>query len=59
MADDTQISTPPIQVCAVCDEFASYRFGPPGAPVQPTDAWFCGEHRQEGERRWAARYGRR
>ena len=44
--------------CAVCGEHASYGFGPPGFPLQPAEAWYCGLHRHEGERAWAARYGR-
>jgi hypothetical protein len=31
-------------------------FGPPGFPLQPAEAWYCGTHRHEGERAWAARY---
>ena len=36
-------------------EGAAYGFGPPGFPLQPAEAWYCGSHRVEGERRWAAR----
>jgi hypothetical protein len=42
--------------CAVCGEGASYGFGAPGFPLQPAEAWYCGAHRGEGERTWAARY---
>jgi hypothetical protein len=42
--------------CAVCSERAAYGFGPPGSPVQAADGWYCAAHREEGERRWAARY---
>ena len=42
--------------CAVCGESAPYGFGPPGFPLQPAEAWYCGAHREEGERVWAARY---
>jgi len=31
-------------------------FGPPGFLLQPADAWFCGPHRQDGERLSVARY---
>jgi hypothetical protein len=42
--------------CAICGAVhASFGFGPPG--VLPADAWYCTEHRQDGERAWAARYG--
>jgi hypothetical protein len=40
----------------VCGEDAAYGFGPPGFPLQPAEAWYCGAHRAEGERAWAARY---
>jgi hypothetical protein len=40
----------------VCGEGAPYGFGPPGFPLQPAEAWYCGTHREEGERVWAARY---
>jgi len=47
-----------IRRCAVCGAtHASFGFGPPG--VLPADAWYCSEHRQDGERAWAARYGTR
>jgi hypothetical protein len=42
--------------CAVCGKLAPYRFGPSGFPLQPAEAWYCGTHRDEGERLWAARY---
>ena len=42
--------------CKVCGAaHASFGFGPPG--VLPADAWYCSEHREDGERTWAARYG--
>jgi hypothetical protein len=40
----------------MCGETAPYGFGPPGFPLQPAEAWYCGSHREEGERVWAARY---
>ena len=40
--------------CAICAAaHASFGFGPPG--VLPADAWYCSEHREDGERAWAAR----
>ena len=42
--------------CAVCGEHALHGFGPPGFPLQPAEAWYCGTHREEGERAWVARY---
>ena len=58
MADDEMphVDPPPeTRRCAVCgSERASFGFGPPG--VSEADAWYCAEHRAEGERRWAARY---
>jgi hypothetical protein len=42
--------------CAVCDEAASYGFGPPGSPEVDADKWYCGAHQREGERLWTARY---
>jgi hypothetical protein len=43
--------------CAVCGvQHAPYGFSPPGFPLQPAEAWYCGTHRQEGERAWAACY---
>src|SRR5215471_11645066 len=48
---------PEIHYCATCGEIASYGFGAPdGGPVQPPEAWYCGQHGHEGERRWAARW---
>ena len=48
------------RLCAICGEpWASYGFSPPGFPLQPAEAWYCGTHRPEGERAWAARYGNR
>jgi hypothetical protein len=40
--------------CAVCGESAPYGFSAPGSPVQPAEDWYCGAHRGEGERLWAA-----
>jgi hypothetical protein len=34
--------------CAMCGEGASYGFGPPGFPLQPAEAWYCGAHREVG-----------
>jgi hypothetical protein len=45
-----------IRRCAVCGERASFGFGPPGATQADAEAWYCGAHREEGERLWAARY---
>jgi hypothetical protein len=42
--------------CTVCGEHASYGFSPLGFPLQPAEAWYCGSHRHQGERAWAARY---
>jgi hypothetical protein len=50
------IDPPAMRRCAVCGEGASYGFGPPGFSLQPAEAWYCGAHRHEGERVWAARY---
>jgi hypothetical protein len=53
------IDPPDIRRCAICgDAGASYGFGPPGNPAPPAEAWYCATHREEGERRWSARYGR-
>lgn len=58
MTDEpTPATGPEIHYCVTCAEPAMFGFGAPGVPVQPTEAWYCGEHRHEGERRWAARYG--
>jgi hypothetical protein len=54
-----EIDSPEPRRCAICGETAPYGFGPPGGPAQPADAWYCGTHRLEGERRWAPRYGTR
>jgi hypothetical protein len=41
--------------CAVCGAVhASFGFGPPGSLA--AELWYCGQHRQDGERAWAARY---
>jgi hypothetical protein len=50
------VDPPGSRRCAVCGEAAPYGFGPPSFPLQPAEAWYCGTHRQEGERAWAARY---
>jgi hypothetical protein len=42
-----------LHVCGVTP--ALFGFGPPG--TLPADAWYCVEHRQEGERAWSERYG--
>lgn len=51
-----QIDPPESRRCAVCGEGAAYGFGAPGSPAQPVEAWYCGSHREEGERVWTARY---
>jgi hypothetical protein len=57
MDEPTPILDPPESYrCTICGEGASYGFGPPGFPLQPAEAWYCGSHREEGERAWAARY---
>jgi hypothetical protein len=60
MDDPTpDIAPPDIRRCAICGEpRASYGFGPPGSPAQAAEAWYCATHREEGDRRWTARYGR-
>ena len=51
------VDPPESRRCAICGETASYYgFSPPGFPLQPAEAWYCGAHRQEGERAWTARY---
>jgi hypothetical protein len=50
------LAPPELHRCAVCGEHGSYGFGSPGFPLQPVEAWYCGTHQEEGERRWAARY---
>lgn len=54
--DDTPYVDPPPEVrhCAICGATAYYGFGPPGA--LPADAWYCGDHLEEGEQTWAKRY---
>ena len=42
--------------CVVCGGRASFGFGPPGNLALDASAWFCGAHREEGERAWTARY---
>jgi hypothetical protein len=56
--DDEPIADvdPPDIRCTVCGKIAPDGFGPPGFPLQPAEAWYCGSHREEGERLWAARY---
>jgi hypothetical protein len=49
---------PVVHLCEICGEFGAFGYGPPGLLLQPAERWFCREHREEGERRWAARYGR-
>ena len=56
MAPD--VDPPESRRCAVCGEYASYGFSPPGFPLQPAEARYCGTHRDHGDQRWAARYGR-
>jgi hypothetical protein len=57
--DEPTPNQPEIHYCATCGEIASYGFAAPGGnPVQPAEVWYCGQHRHEGEQRWAARYGR-
>jgi hypothetical protein len=46
------VDPPSPRRCAVCGEDAAFGFGPPGS----AEAWYCGTHRQDGERAWAARY---
>jgi len=50
------IAPPPTRRCAVCGESASFGFGAPGNPAVDAEAWYCGAHREEGERTWTARY---
>jgi hypothetical protein len=41
--------------CAICGTaHALFGFGPPG--TLSAEAWYCRQHRQDGERAWAARY---
>jgi hypothetical protein len=60
MDEPTPVIDPPeSRRCAICGEpWASYGFAPPGSPPQPADSWYCATHREEGDRRWSARYGR-
>jgi hypothetical protein len=39
--------------CAVCGRYAAFGFGCDFIKREP-GTWYCGEHRIEGERRWAA-----
>jgi hypothetical protein len=58
MDEPTPVLDPPSpRRCAVCGEGAPYGFGPPGFPLQPAEAWYCGQHREEGERARAAYRG--
>jgi hypothetical protein len=51
-----ELDPPEPRRCAICGEpWASYGFAPPGS-TQPAEAWYCGTHRQDGERAWATRY---
>jgi len=52
----TDIDLPESRSCTVCGERASFGFGPPGNPALEAEAWYCGAHREEGERAWTARY---
>jgi hypothetical protein len=45
---------PPPRHCIVCGERAAIGFGSPGSP-QTAEAWYCAQHRHEGERAWATR----
>lgn len=45
-----EMDRPEIRRCAVCGERASFDFGPPGGTALDADAWYCGTHRDEGER---------
>ena len=57
MSDPFPDITPPVvRRCVFCGEVASYGFGPPGSSELDADAWYCGTHREEGERLWTARY---
>jgi hypothetical protein len=49
------VDPPEARHCAVCGEVARHGFGQPGFPLQPAEEWYCGAHRAEGERAWAAR----
>jgi hypothetical protein len=51
-----EMDRPEIRRCPVCGDRASFGFGPPGGTALDADAWYCGTHRDEGERRWTARY---
>ena len=52
-----RLDEPELLLWVHCGEIASYGLGAPGGgPVQPPEAWYCREHRHEGEARWAARY---
>jgi hypothetical protein len=50
------INPPEPPRCVVCGERASFGFGAPGNPAPDAEAWYCGAHRDEGERAWTARY---
>ena len=51
-----EITSPESRRCAVCGERASFGFGAPGNPALEAEAWYCGAHREDGERAWTARY---
>lgn len=51
-----EMAAPESRCCAVCGERASCGFGAPGNPALEAEAWYCGAHREEGERAWMARY---
>jgi hypothetical protein len=44
------LDPPEVRKCAVCGEGAGYGFGPPGFPLQPAEAWYCGTHRRSSTR---------
>jgi hypothetical protein len=58
MTDDPfpEITPPETRRCAICRESAAFGFGPPGNPAVDPAAWYCGTHREDGERAWTARY---
>lgn len=52
----TEMAAPESRRCKVCGERASFGFRPPGNLALDADAWYCGAHREEGERACTARY---
>jgi hypothetical protein len=56
MADDDPPVDPArdMRHCAICGATAYYGFGPPGG--LSADAWYCGDHLEEGEQAWTKRY---